>query len=161
MFGMSNEQVLDFNRSVIEQFRANDGVLTEGPLAGNPTLLVTMTGAKSGRSLTSPLTYITDGDDYVVMASAGGSEQPPAWLFNMRAHPEVVLEVATDTFDAVAIENEPDDRARLLDAFVEQFPRFGDYQSSVERTIPIISLRPAVDDGRAPTSPSRSRAGLP
>ena len=141
MKGMSDEQVLGFNQTVIEQFRANAGELTEGPLAGNPTLLVTMTGAKSGRELTSPLTYIQDGDDYVVMASAGGDEKPPAWLFNLRANPDVVLEVGTDRFDAVAIENEPDDRARLFESFVEQMPRFGDYQAGVERTIPIISLR--------------------
>ena len=142
MMGMSSEQVIAFNGGVIEQFRANGGEIPEGPLAGNPTLLVTMTGARSGRELTSPLTYIRDGDDYVVMASAGGSEKAPAWLFNMRANPDVVLEVGTDRFEATAIENEPDERARLFDAIVEQMPRFGDYQAGVERTIPIISLRP-------------------
>jgi len=139
--GMTDEQVLGFNQGVIEQLRANDGQLIEGPLAGNPTLLVTMTGARSGRRLTSPLTYITDGDDYVVMASAGGDEKPPAWLYNLRAHPDVELEVGSETFVAVAIENESEERARLYDKFVAQFPRFADYQAGVERTIPVISLR--------------------
>ena len=143
MMGMSNDEILAFNAGVIDQFRANDGKLTEGLLDGNPTLLVTMTGAKSGRELTSPLTYIRDEDDWVVMASAGGSEKPPAWLFNLRANPDVVLEVGAERFDAVAIENEPDERARLFAAFVEQFPRFNDYQLGVERTIPIFSLRRA------------------
>ena len=82
MMGMSNEEVINFNRGVIDQFRAGAGELTDGPLAGNPTLLVTMVGAKTGRELTSPLTYVRDGEDYVVMASAGGSEKPPNWLFN-------------------------------------------------------------------------------
>ncbi len=141
MMGMTNEQVLAFNNEVIASFRANDGVLTDGPLAGNPTLLVTMKGAKSGRELTSPLTYIRDGEDHVVMASAGGSEKAPAWLFNLRANPDVVIEVGAERFDAVAIENEPDERNRLFEAFVEEFPRFADYQTGVERTIPIMSFR--------------------
>ena len=63
MMGMTNEQVLEFNQGVIETFRTHAGVMPEGsPFHRNPTLLMTMTGAKSGRSLTSPLSYATDDD---------------------------------------------------------------------------------------------------
>ena len=73
MLGMTNEQVIEFNRGVIETFRAHEGVMPEGPFHNNPTLLLTMTGARSGRHLTTALTYTTDEDGaLIVMASAGG-----------------------------------------------------------------------------------------
>ena len=141
MMGMTNEQTLEFNAGVIEQFRANAGELTDGPLAGNPTLLVTMTGAKSGRQLTSPLTYFADGDDFIVMASAGGDPKHPAWYFNLVANPAVELEVGGERFDATAQVTEGEERARVYEAMVASMPRFGDYQAGVEREIPILRLR--------------------
>ena len=72
MMGMSTQELLDFNRKVIEEFRANEG-RCGGPFEGNPMLLMTMKGARTGRELTTPLTYHAYEGDYVVMASAGGS----------------------------------------------------------------------------------------
>jgi deazaflavin-dependent oxidoreductase (nitroreductase family) len=141
MMGMSNEEVLDFNRKVIDDFRANDGVMPEGSMFhGNPTLLLTMIGAKSGRELTSPLTYTEDGDDLIVMASAGGSPKAPAWAFNLRANPEVTVEIPGQTYRANAIETEGDQRQHAYDLMVANLPRFADYQAAVERQIPLFRL---------------------
>ncbi|MEM8707184.1 MAG: nitroreductase family deazaflavin-dependent oxidoreductase [Actinomycetota bacterium] len=141
MHGLTREQTLEFNAGVIEVFRANDGVMPEGhPMHGNPTLLVTMTGAKSGRTLTSPLTYTADGDAFVVMASAGGSPRLPAWGHNLRANPDVTLEVGSETFDAVAVETEGDERDRVFELMTAALPRFAEYQASVEREIPLFHL---------------------
>ncbi len=141
MMGMTNEQVLAFNQQVIEDFRSHDGVMPEGsPFHGNPTLLMTMTGARSGRTLTTPLTYTADGDALVVMASAGGSEKAPAWAFNLRANPEVTVEVAGERFQARAVETDGDERQRVFELMTSNLPRFADYQTAVERTIPLFRL---------------------
>jgi len=141
MHGLTREQTLELNAGVIETFRANDGVMPEGhPMHGNPTLLVTMTGAKSGRSLTSPLTYTPDGDAFVVMASAGGSPTLPAWGHNLRANPEVTLEVGGETFPAFAVEAEGEERDRVFTLMTTALPRFADYQASVDRVIPLFRL---------------------
>lgn len=139
---MTDEQVLAFNRTVIDTFRAHGGVLPEGPLAGNPTVLVTMTGARTGRTLTTPLTYTVDPADgsLIVMASAGGSPRLPAWAHNLRADPAVTVEVLDETFGAVAVEAEGAERTRVFDIMVATLPRFGDYQASVERVIPLFRL---------------------
>ena len=141
MHGLTREQTLEFNASVIETFRANDGVMPEGhPMHGNPTLLVTMTGARSGRSLTSPLTYTPDGDAFIVMASAGGSPTLPAWGHNLRANPEIMLEVDGETFPARAVEAEGTERDRVFALMTTALWRFADYQASVDRVIPLFRL---------------------
>lgn len=141
MMGMSAEEVLAFNAKVIDDFRTNAGVMPEGSMFhGNPTLLMTMTGARSGRQLTTPLTYTADGDAFIVMASAGGSPTAPAWAFNLRANPEISLEVLAEAFPARAVETEGDERRRVFDLMVTNLPRFADYQAGVERTIPVFRL---------------------
>lgn len=141
MMGMTNEQVIDFNKNVIAEFRDNDGVMPEGSMFhGNPTLLLTMTGAKSGRHLTSPLSYATDDDAWIIMASAGGSEKLPAWGHNLRANPDVTIEMLGETFEAVATEAEGDERDRVFAEMTGQLPRFAEYQENVERVIPLFRL---------------------
>lgn len=143
MHGLTREQTLDFNARVIETFRSNGGEMPEGhPLRGNPTLLATTTGAKSGRTLTSPLSYTPDGDSFIVMASAGGSPTLPAWAHNLRAHPEITLEVSAKTFPARAVETIGPDRDWAFELMTSSLPRFADYQASVERLIPLFRLHP-------------------
>ena len=143
MMGMSSDEVIAFNQQVIAEFRAHDGVMPEGSLFhGNPTLLLTMTGATSGRQLTSPLSYAVDGDSWIVMASAGGSPKTPNWAFNLRANPDVTVEVPGQRLDAVATETEGADRTRAFETMIEQLPRFADYQEQVERQIPLFRLSP-------------------
>ena len=139
MMGMSDEQVLELNRNVIEEFRANGGVCG-GMFEGNPMLLLTMTGAKSGRELTTPLTYHAYEDTQIVMASAGGSPNHPAWYFNITANPHVVVEVGEERFEATAVRTEGDERAAVFASMIEAMPRFGEYQDGVDREIPIFKL---------------------
>ena len=133
---------LDFNERVIEEFRSNDGVVG-GPMAGLPIMLLTMTGAKTGRELCSPLVYSTDGDDLVVIASKGGAPEHPNWYHNLVADPEVTVEVGTDRYAARAELVEGDERDRLYAAQAAEMAQFADYAESaakVGRVIPVFRL---------------------
>ncbi len=143
MKGMADSQVLSFNQQIIAEFRDNQG-RCGGMFEDNPMLLLTMTGARSGRQLTSPLTYHLHGDDYIVMASAGGHPRHPAWYHNVVANPQVTLEVGTDVFTATATVLDGAERTEAFDAMCEAMPRFGDYQASVDRNIPLVALRPTI-----------------
>ena len=75
----------ELNQAVIREFRANDGKVS-GPMEAMPVLLLNMTGAKTGRTLTRPLCYSRDGDRIVIIASYGGSPRNPPWYHNLRAN---------------------------------------------------------------------------
>ena len=137
--GMTVEQLLDFNGKVIAEFRANGGKCG-GPFEGNPMLLLTMTGARTGRRLTTPLTYHADADRFVVMASAGGSPTHPAWYHNLKAEPAVEVEVGSERFPARAVELSGGDRDRVVAGMVAAMPRFGEYLAQAGRTIPVFAL---------------------
>ena len=140
MVVMSSEQWREFNRNVIAEFRANGG-RCGGPLEGNPLLLLTTTGARSGKPLTTPLTVHRDGEHLLVMASAGGAPKHPAWYHNLAANPKVTVEIDDRRFSANAREAEAgEEHARLFESFKAALPRFGGYQEMVERQIPIIVL---------------------
>ena len=133
----------DFNRSVIEEFRANAGRVG-GRLADVDLVLVTHTGARTGRTLTTPLGHLTDGDDLVIVAANRGSARHPAWYHNLVAHPEVTVEVGADRFDAVAEVATGPERARLWSMIVAAKPFFLDFQAAARpRQIPIVVLRRA------------------
>ena len=131
---------LSFNQGVIEEFRANDGICS-GPFEGMPMILVTMTGAKSGRTLTSPLVYSMDGDDAVVIASMGGAPTHPNWYHNLVANPTVTVEIGTETYDATAVLTEGEERQRLYDQQAETMPFFAEYaEKAAPREIPVFRL---------------------
>ena len=135
-------EILDMNKGVIEEFRANGGVCT-GWLEGAPVILVTMTGAKSGRELCSPLVYSMDGDDVVVIASKGGAPEHPNWYHNLVANPQVTVEIGTDKWEATAVLTEGDERKRLFDAQAALMDNFNDYEKSATehgRVIPVFRL---------------------
>ncbi len=134
--------ILEMNRIAIDEFRANDGKCF-GWLEGAPVVLVTMTGAKSGRELTSPLVYTRDGDDVVVIASKGGAPEHPNWYHNLVANPSVTVEIGTDKWDASAVLTEEDERTRLFEAQAAGMPQFKDYEKSAGeagRVIPVFRL---------------------
>ena len=133
---------LAFNQGVIEEFRSNAGVCG-GPFEGMPMMLLTMTGAKSGRELCSPLVYSTDGDDIVIIASKGGAPDHPNWYFNLVANPAVTVEVRTDKWDATADLTVGDERKRLFAAQAALMPQFADYETkagAAGREIPVFRL---------------------
>jgi deazaflavin-dependent oxidoreductase (nitroreductase family) len=132
----------DFNARIIDQFRANGGEVGE-PFQNTRLLLLHHTGAKSGIERISPLAYLRDGDRYVIFASKGGAPTNPDWYHNLKAHPDVTIEVGTDTLHAVAAEATGDERDRLFAAQAGRSPAFGDYQRKTVRRIPVIVLTPA------------------
>jgi len=129
----------DYNRQLIEDFRANRNN-PDGPFKGRPLLLLTTTGAKSGERRTTPMMYVPDGDRLLVIASNAGAPKDPDWYHNLVAHPEVTVEVGTETFDAIAVITEGQERQRLWARIVESYPFFTDHQAKVTRQIPVIVL---------------------
>jgi deazaflavin-dependent oxidoreductase (nitroreductase family) len=131
----------EFNRKIIDEFRANDGVVT-GMFAGAPMILVNHVGAKSGKAYTSPLVYTRDGDNYVVIASKGGAPEDPQWFGNLVANPDITVEVGTDTIPGHARVAEGEERDRLFGAQAELMPNFADYATKTSRQIPVVVLEP-------------------
>ena len=138
---MSEQQ--DFNRSVVEEFRANGGRVG-GRLAEVNLVLVTHTGARTGRTLTTPLGHLVDGDDLVIVAANRGSAHHPSWYHNLVAHPQVTVEIGTESHPAVAHVAAGAERARLWDVIVTARPFFHDFaEKAAPREIPIVVLRRA------------------
>ena len=133
----------DFNARIIEEFRANQGVVG-GPFEGATLLLLHHVGARSGKDRINPLVCNRDGDRYVVFASKAGAPTNPDWYHNLKAHPNITIEVGTDTIDVVASEASGDERDRLFNAQVDRSPQFGEYQAKTDRAIPVILLTPTV-----------------
>lgn len=136
---MTNASPNDWNQAVIAEFRANSGKVG-GQFEGAPLLLLTTTGAKTGRRLTSPLMYNTDEDRLLIFASKGGAPTNPAWYHNLVANPKVTLEVGAETFDATATVLRGEERDRLFARHAAQNPGFAEYQANTTRTIPVIAL---------------------
>jgi deazaflavin-dependent oxidoreductase (nitroreductase family) len=132
----------DFNQRVIEEFRANDGNVS-GQFAGMPLLLLHHTGAKTGSSRLNPVAYLEDDGRYVIFASKAGAPTHPDWYHNLKAHPEVQIEVGPDTLDVVASEAAGEERDRLYAAQSERVPQFAEYEQNTDRVIPVIVLTPA------------------
>jgi deazaflavin-dependent oxidoreductase (nitroreductase family) len=137
---MSSTDLNDFNRTLIEEFRANDGTVT-GVFAGAPMVLVTHTGAKTGQQRTTPLVHTRDGDRVVIIASMGGAPTNPAWFHNIKAHPRVTVELPTESFEADAeILTEGPERDRLYAQQAALMPNFTEYQQKTDRVIPVLAL---------------------
>ena len=133
----------DFNTNLIRDLRANHGHATSGPFVGRDVLILTTRGARTGEIRENPLAYSRTGDDYVVIASKGGSPEHPGWFHNLVANPEVVVEVGDERFDAVARVAEGEEHDRLYAAHAAKMPAFADYQLKTSRKIPAIVLRRA------------------
>ncbi|HKD67289.1 MAG TPA: nitroreductase family deazaflavin-dependent oxidoreductase [Candidatus Binataceae bacterium] len=129
----------DFNQRLIEEYRANQGKVG-GQFAGAPLLLLTTTGAKSGRAITKPLAYSKDGDRIVLIASFAGSPKNPAWFTNLVANPEVTVELGAERFKARAAVTSGAERQRLFDNQARQMAVFNDYQKKTTRQIPVVVL---------------------
>jgi deazaflavin-dependent oxidoreductase (nitroreductase family) len=105
-------------------------------------LLLTTTGAKTGKTRVNPLAYTRDGRRYVVLASKGGAPTNPDWYHNVVANPDVVVEVGPEKFQARAMLAEGAERERLFNAQASKMPNFGEYQAKTSRLIPVIVLEP-------------------
>jgi deazaflavin-dependent oxidoreductase (nitroreductase family) len=132
------------NRKVIDEFHANEGKVG-GFFEGSNIVLLHATGAKTGEERVKPLMFLDKGDTMVVFASKGGAPEHPDWYHNLRANPEVTLEVGTDTFPAKASVVEGEERDRLYAEMVADRPQFAEYEEKTAgiRTIPAIVLERA------------------
>ena len=107
-----------------------------------PTLLLEHRGRKSGKTYVSPLVYMTDGDDVIVVASMGGRDENPQWFGNLKANPDVHIELGPERRAVRAVVAGPEERARLWPKLVEAYADFDAYQSWTDREIPVIILKP-------------------
>ena len=129
----------DWNKAVIEEFRANGGNVG-GPFEEMTLLLLHTIGAKSGERRLNPVAYLADGERYIIIASKGGAPTHPDWYHNIVAHPEVTVEVGTEKFQAQAeIVQEPE-RTELYEKVSSQYPGFAEYAQKTTRVIPVLAL---------------------
>ncbi len=123
------------NRKTIEEFRTSNG-----NAGGRPILLLTTTGAKSGKRHTTPLVYLKDGDRWAIFASKGGYASHPDWYHNLVANKTVHIEVGPESFDTDAVVAGPAERDRLYAIQCEQLPIFAEYQQQTTRRIPVVII---------------------
>ncbi|HEX6553798.1 MAG TPA: nitroreductase family deazaflavin-dependent oxidoreductase, partial [Ktedonobacteraceae bacterium] len=121
-----------WNRQIMEEFHANAGKVG-GPFEGVPLLLLTTTGARSGRRRTLPVGYMPDGDRLIIFATRGGLPTNPDWYHNLVAHPEATVEVGTQTIDVTAVVITGEERDQLYARQVERAPVFAEYQAKTTR----------------------------
>ena len=128
-------------QEIIAEFRANGGRVG-GPLAGVPLLLLTTTGARTGRPRTNPVTYIVDADRLVVAAAKeGDATKHPDWYYNLMANPDVTVELGTENFPARATVVEGAERQRLFDQYASHTPPgFAGFLHKTHLEIPVIAL---------------------
>jgi proline iminopeptidase len=134
------ESALPFAREHIERYVATNG--EDGHMwNGVPTLLITTTGARTGRRIRQALIYgrSTDGG-HVVIASKGGAPNHPGWFFNLQADPEATVQVGADVFTARARIAEGEERAALWSQLCGIWPAYDEYQSKTDRVIPVVVL---------------------
>jgi deazaflavin-dependent oxidoreductase (nitroreductase family) len=130
----------DWNSKIIEEFHANEGRVG-GPFEGHPLLLLHNRGARTGAEHVKPLAYQDLGDGKVaVFASKGGSPKHPAWYFNVKANPDVSVEIGTKTYPARARVAQGEERDRIWTRQKQLMPGFADYERKTSRQIPVIVL---------------------
>ena len=132
-------EVSEWNRAIIDEFRANGGKVG-GQFAGAPLLLLNTTGAKSGKQRTNPMMYLADGDRLLVFASKAGAPTNPDWYHNLVAHPTATVEVGEETFAVKAAEVTGAERDRLYAKQAELYPGFAEYEEKTDRKIPVVAL---------------------
>ena len=122
-------------------YRASGGRLF-GSFDGNPVVLLHHVGRRSGEPRVTPLLYLADGEDIVVVGSMGGTPKHPAWVHNLRDRPETEVEIGRETRPVRARTADAGERARLWPMLVEHYPAFANYQARTEREIPVVILSP-------------------
>ena len=114
-----------------------------GELMGMPVLLLSTTGARTGQRRTTPLTYLPDGERYVVIGSFLGEPRHPGWVHNLRKDPRAEVQVGSSKRAVVAHEAQGEERARLWQRAVDLGAGYEEYEGRTEREIPVVVLQPA------------------
>jgi deazaflavin-dependent oxidoreductase (nitroreductase family) len=136
------ETMKAFNKTIVDEFRANGGVVG-GPFEGATLLLLTSTGTKSGQPRLAPLAYLTIDGQKIIIGSKAGADTNPDWVHNLRADPRAHIEVGTEAYDVTARELPPEEHDETWPKVVALAPGFGDYQSKTSRVIPLFELQRA------------------
>jgi deazaflavin-dependent oxidoreductase (nitroreductase family) len=123
-------------------YRATGGVIGHRFPGAPPMLLLHHVGARSGAKRTTPLVYVRDGDDFVIVASKGGYPRNPAWYHNLRAHPDTTIQVGAQRRPVRARVARADERPRLWPMAVETYGGYAGYQERTQREIPLVVLEP-------------------
>jgi len=121
-------------------YRATRGVIGHKVPGGPPMLLLDHVGAKSGNKRTSPLVYVRDGDDIVLVASKGGNPKNPAWFHNLKANPETTIQIGSEKRPVRARIATDEERKRLWPKAVETYSGYDGYQKRTDRKIPLVVL---------------------
>jgi deazaflavin-dependent oxidoreductase (nitroreductase family) len=129
-----------YGQEHVRQYRATDGEYGHDWRRGSSILLLTTTGHSSGEPRTMPLIYGRSGDDHLVVASNGGSDAPPAWYVNLKANPEVEVQVLGDRFRARARDATAVEKPAMWREMVSHWPPYDDYQARTDREIPVVVL---------------------
>lgn len=129
-------------RAHVEVYRATGGRLG-GRWSGAPILLLDHVGRKSGNRRTTPLLYLDDGPNLVIVGSRGGSAAPPAWWLNLEASPRTTVQVGPDRREVVARTASPEEKRELWPRLVELYSDYETYQRRTDRDIPAVILSPA------------------
>lgn len=131
-----------FGPEHVERYKATDG--QEGHAwEGTQTLLLTTRGRRSGEPRTTPLIYAPYGDAYTIVASKGGSDEPPAWYLNLSEEPNVEVQVWGDRFKARARTASAEEKPEIWKTMVGEWPAYDEYQQRTEREIPVVVLERA------------------
>ena len=136
------ETIKSFNKTIADEFRANDGKVG-GQFKGADLLLLTTTGAKSGERRISPLAYFRIDGKLLIIGSFAGADINPAWVHNLRANPSAHVEIGSDSSDVTARELPSAERDELFGKITAAAPGFADYQAKTSRVIPVFELQPA------------------
>jgi deazaflavin-dependent oxidoreductase (nitroreductase family) len=131
----------EFNRGVVEEFRANGGKVG-GPFEGGDLLLLHTVGAKSGRQRLSPLAYLSVDGKMLIIGSYAGAPKDPAWVHNLRANSKAHVEVGTEAYFVTARELPAEERDATYPRITEVAPVFAEYQAKTTRAIPLFELIP-------------------
>ena len=142
--GMEAER--DWNRQIVEEFRANGGKVG-GPFEGAPVLLLHHTGAKSGTERVNPLVYQPVDGAYAIFASAAGRDRHPGWYHNLLARPRTVIEVGTEELEVSTRVAEGEERDTIFGRQKQLAPNFAEYEAKTSRQIPVVILEPATTGG--------------
>jgi deazaflavin-dependent oxidoreductase (nitroreductase family) len=126
----------------VRSYRETDGEVGHDWRKGSSVLLLTTTGRRSGEPRTTPLIYGRRGDDYLVVASKGGSPEPPAWYVNLREQPDVEVQVLGERFPARARTATAEEKPELWQEMVRHWPDYDSYQRRTDREIPVVVLEP-------------------
>jgi deazaflavin-dependent oxidoreductase (nitroreductase family) len=135
------ETIKAFNKTITDEFRANDGKVS-GQFEGADLLLLTTTGARSGQPRLSPLAYFRVDGKLLIIGSFAGADINPAWVHNLRANPSARVEIGHKSSDVIARELPSAERDELFPKITAVAPGFAEYQAKTTRVIPVFELQP-------------------